>query len=165
MKTKTNKVPLVEPRGRKELLDKIEELEAQIVESAEALGIEGNTLPQILSGILELAQGGEKHNTLVINNPSDTSINAHDAEEYISELGISSDQLNDLFNGKYDRVRYVSSGGATYDLQWLFQVTTETNAIYLTYGLPDNPGDYSNYFIQFGSNEDGTYNAYLMGWS
>lgn len=35
MKTKTNKVPLVGPKGRRELLDKIEELEKKVVELAQ----------------------------------------------------------------------------------------------------------------------------------
>lgn len=34
MKTKTNKVPLVGPRGRRELLDRIEELENKVAELA-----------------------------------------------------------------------------------------------------------------------------------
>lgn len=33
MKTKTNKVPLVGPRGRRELLDKINELEEKLLRS------------------------------------------------------------------------------------------------------------------------------------
>lgn len=36
MKTKTNKVPLVGPKGRKELLDRIEELEKKVTELTNA---------------------------------------------------------------------------------------------------------------------------------
>ena len=36
MKTKTNKVPLVGPRGRRELLDRIGELEKKVIELAQA---------------------------------------------------------------------------------------------------------------------------------
>ena len=54
MKTKTNKVPLVGPRGRRELLDRIEELEKKVIELA-------TTQPE--THVLEILSVTEEHET------------------------------------------------------------------------------------------------------
>ena len=54
MKTKVNKVPLVGPRGRRELLDRIEELEKKVSElESEADNIKILTIPNYVGANIE----------------------------------------------------------------------------------------------------------------
>lgn len=83
MKTKVNKVPLVGPRGRRELLDKIEELEKKVS---------------------ELENGSDQNEdakTLVIPNFDGTPISEDTDEEFCAKVGITTQQINDLRSRKY----------------------------------------------------------------
>lgn len=74
MKTKVNKVPLVGPRGRKELLYRINELEAQVTQQ-DYLHVEMDdvTTPQVSEKrrLRELVQQGVIFNAIIVTEVED----------------------------------------------------------------------------------------------
>lgn len=122
-------------------------------------------LPTIFNEIVSQVEQSTK--ILAINEIPGGAINADSLEEFCSGLGISSTELGDLLDGKYNKIYYVTDD-IIYELPNIYRAANGSvvgvfgKPITLLYGIPNNPGDYTDVYIEIVASEDDTYHAYAF---
>ena len=117
MKTKIPKIPLVGPKGRRELIEKIEMLEKKIEE---------------LTADVE-ASAKEAAKVLTIPNYNGGIITIADKSAFCEAIGITTQQLDGLFARKYFAVSFPKKGG--------FYIPTYNSENNITFAQPDGSED------------------------
>lgn len=142
MKTKTNKVPLVGPKGRKELLDRIEELEKKVI---------------------ELENGGSStQDSLEMYWPESNTISADSKQEFINALDITEEILDKILSKKIKSIVLKRDYTIrTFFINWIDE-DTSSNPVDITLYYSGSDYDSETAVLAISQNDDSTYSFIIQ---